>query len=453
MMGRSSAAAMPTGPPAGPNGSRVPRVELPGLEAQRGGAVRILSLTRWMHSRSLPSAAPSADKISDRLDDGSAETSRSVSPCSRVSCWRAEEPTCWPEISATTSSGWASAVRRSPTIRPCRSTTIRSASRNIWSISWQASRIVVPCSRRPMISSSTWAVFLHAERGRGLVQGQQPRFAAHGLRHRHQLALPAGQRADVARRVAERDAQRGQQRRGLVWKRVSDISSRGRSRPSMMLAAMSRLSHRARSCQTTAIPCLTAAAWSAGTRRPAKKTSPLAGTTSPAMQRTSVVLPAPFSPASATSSPVRTLRLTSSRARSWPKLTLSPETVSSGPAVGGGRRLARDPRLQPPRRNRSCRHVASAVQFHRLRPRRPAGFTRRGASDPTSVLGHEPILAAIGPGSSLRDCRAGAGRRWRPRRPAPRPGTAPCARPGPRRRTPRPGGPGRRGDVPRSARW
>ena len=56
--------------------------------------------------------------------------------------------------------------------------------------------------------------FLHAERGGRLVQGQQPGLAAHGPRHRHQLPLPTGQRADVARRVAERDAQRGQQFRG-----------------------------------------------------------------------------------------------------------------------------------------------------------------------------------------------------------------------------------------------
>ncbi len=52
--------------------------------------------SRWMHSRSLPSAAPSADRIRDRLDDGSADTSRSVRPCSRVSCRRAEASTSWP---------------------------------------------------------------------------------------------------------------------------------------------------------------------------------------------------------------------------------------------------------------------------------------------------------------------------------------------------------------------
>ena len=53
--------------------------------------------------------------------------------------------------------------------------------------------------------------FLRAERGGRLVQGQQPGLAAHGPRHRHQLPLPAGQRADVTRRVTERNAQRGQQ--------------------------------------------------------------------------------------------------------------------------------------------------------------------------------------------------------------------------------------------------
>ena len=59
------------------------------------------SALRWMHSRSLPSAAPSADRISDRLDDGSADTRRSASPCSRVSWRRAEESTCWPDSSAS----------------------------------------------------------------------------------------------------------------------------------------------------------------------------------------------------------------------------------------------------------------------------------------------------------------------------------------------------------------
>jgi len=289
-----------------------------------------------MHSRSLPRAAPSADKISDRLDDGSAVTSRSVSPCSRVSCWRADETGFRPEISAITSSGWASAVRTSPAIRPCRRTTMRLARRNIWSMSWQASKIVVPCCRSPMISSSTCtASFTPSEEvgsSRASSRGLRPMARATATSCR---CPPVSERTS---RVVSLSGMRSEASSSVaaMWDRVSDISSRRRSRPSMMLAATSRFSHRARSCQTTAIPCLIAAAWSGGMRRPAKNTSPLSGTTSPAMQRTRVVLPAPFSPARATSSPVCTLRLTSSRARSRPKLTLSPDTVSSGAAKAPG---------------------------------------------------------------------------------------------------------------------
>ena len=111
-----------------------------------------------MHSRSVPSAAPSADRISDRLDDGSAETRRSARPCRRVSWRRADESTGWPDTSATTSSGWPESVGTSPATRPWRSTTMRSASRNICSTSWETIKIVVPCSRRLVISPSTWAV-------------------------------------------------------------------------------------------------------------------------------------------------------------------------------------------------------------------------------------------------------------------------------------------------------
>src|SRR5262249_35599126 len=92
----------------------------------------------------------------------------------------------------------------------------------------------------------------------------------------------------------------------------------------------SRLSQRARSRRPTPIPCGPGARGSASTFRPARKISPPAGAMSPAMQRTSVVLPAPFSPASAMSSPGRTLRSTPSSARTAPNLTSSPDTVSSG---------------------------------------------------------------------------------------------------------------------------
>jgi hypothetical protein len=52
--------------------------------------------------------------------------------------------------------------------------------------------------------------------------------------------------------------------------------------------------------------------------------------TSPATDRISVVLPAPFSPASATTSPAPSARLTRSSAVSAPKRTVSPDTESSG---------------------------------------------------------------------------------------------------------------------------
>ena len=56
--------------------------------------------------------------MSESDEDGSAATSRSASPCSRVSWRRAEESTDWPETSATTSSGCTSLGSTSVTTRP-----------------------------------------------------------------------------------------------------------------------------------------------------------------------------------------------------------------------------------------------------------------------------------------------------------------------------------------------
>src|SRR6185312_12743786 len=68
----------------GPERQPAPRVELPGLEPERRGAVEDLVGDQVNAQPLAAEAAPSADRISDRLDDGSAETNRSVSPCSRV---------------------------------------------------------------------------------------------------------------------------------------------------------------------------------------------------------------------------------------------------------------------------------------------------------------------------------------------------------------------------------
>ena len=71
--GRSVAAAIPTGPPAGPNGSADHPAICPGENPSEAAQISVWSLTRWMHSRSVSSAAPSADRISDRLEEGSAD--------------------------------------------------------------------------------------------------------------------------------------------------------------------------------------------------------------------------------------------------------------------------------------------------------------------------------------------------------------------------------------------
>ena len=115
--------------------------------------------------------------------------------------------------------------------------------------------------------------------------------------------------------------------------RKSDSNWPRRSRPSSTFEATSRFSHSDRSCQTTEMPRRLAAIGSAGTARPSSAMTPEVGAMSPAMQRTSVLLPAPFSPASATTSPARTVRSTESRAVSGPNRTPSPDTASCAAAT------------------------------------------------------------------------------------------------------------------------
>src|SRR5580692_1061763 len=105
---------------------------------------------------------------------------------------------------------------------------------------------------------------------------------------------------------------------------------RRRSLPSITFDATSRFSVRARSCQTILTPSLAAAAGTGATGRPPTRMEPETGATSPATARMSVVFPAPFSPASATTSPARTVRLTSLSAVTVLNRTVSEDTVSSG---------------------------------------------------------------------------------------------------------------------------
>src|SRR3984957_8429931 len=78
MTGHCALAASPTGPPAGPSGSSDHADSSGGARPSEAAQTSPDSASKWMHSRSLPSAAPSADRMRVRLDDGSADTSRSV---------------------------------------------------------------------------------------------------------------------------------------------------------------------------------------------------------------------------------------------------------------------------------------------------------------------------------------------------------------------------------------
>ena len=333
MTGACPAAASPTGPPAGPQGSRDQACSSRGASPSDAAQTSDASSSRWMHSRSLPSAAPSADRISVRLLDGSADTSRPVSPCSRISCRRADESTSCPDTSATTSSGCTSLGDTSAMTRPCRSTTMRSASRNICAVSWQASSTVVPCSRTRMMSSSTSpdsctpsdAVGSSSSSSRGWCTMAR----ATATIWRCPPDSDRTERSGSCNGTPSRWKMRAASRRN----RMSDSNWPRRSRPSSTFEATSRFSHSDRSCQTTEMPRRLAAIGSAGTARPSSTIAPEVGAMSPAMQRTSVLLPAPFSPASATSSPARTVRSTESSAVSRPNRTPSPDTASCAAAT------------------------------------------------------------------------------------------------------------------------
>ena len=230
-----------------------------------------------MDSRSLPSAAPSADRISDRLLDGSAETSRSVSPCSRVSWRRAEESTSWPDSSATTSPGCTSLGVTSAMSRPCRSTAMRSASRNIWLMSWQASTTVVPCSRTRAIRSSTSAdsctpsaaVGSSSSSSRGCCAMARATATSWRWPPDSERTERPGSRSGTPSRLNSRAASLRIRTSENTWRRCS--------RPSRTFEATSRLSHSARSCQTTSMPRRLALIGSGGTGRPSSATTPDVG--------------------------------------------------------------------------------------------------------------------------------------------------------------------------------
>ena len=181
-------------------------------------------------------------------------------------------------------------------------------------MSWQASRIVVPCPRRPRISSSTCAASCTPSEAVGSSSS-----SSRGLRAIARATATSWRWPPDSERTLRVVSRIGIRRlpssaAAASWDRTSDSRCRRRSRPSSRFDATSRLSQSARSCQTTDTPCRAAAAGLALTGRPPSEICPAVGAMSPAMQRTSVVLPAPFSPLARQPRPARS-RGRSRRAR------------------------------------------------------------------------------------------------------------------------------------------
>src|ERR1700742_2594446 len=103
------------------------------------------------------------------------------------------------------------------------------------------------------------------------------------------------------------------------------------SRPRNMFCTMSRLSHRARSWYTVAMPRSVAAfglcRW---TGRPCQRIWPASGCQMPEIVLIRVDFPAPLSPTSAVTWPAGTVRLMSLRARTGPKFLPMPRSSSRG---------------------------------------------------------------------------------------------------------------------------
>ena len=361
---RSSRGGTPGRPAAAPTGRRdqaaICRLVNPSAAAHASAP----PLATWMHAARTPSAEPSADRISDRLDDGSAEISRSASPCSRVSWRRAEESTCWPDCSAARSSGWLRArVELADDLAVAQDDDPVREPEHLLGVAADEQDRRAP--RRSARSAPRHAPLDRAERRRRLVEHEQPRL---------RLIAPGDRTADAGRRTASRRAA-SCPGSGSAGARARRRPRRGSASPRASAAASRRPAagcRRRRGCRTAPGPARRPRRPGAaprpgrrgsGRRRPRSRRP--SGAMSPAMQRTSVVLPAPGSPASATSSPAPTSSSTSRSAVRAPNRTVIPAMCSIGAARSGGPLPARRPRRRPastPAR-RSLRSVATGRRY------------------------------------------------------------------------------------------
>ena len=241
-----------------PNGSSAQASRSAGGQAElRRPARRLGPSTQVDGTAARCRARPRASRGSaSRLEDGSAEARRSARPCRRLSWRRAEESVCWPEISARTSSGWDSAGSHvGDDAAVAQDDDAVGEPEHLVDVVRGEQDGRAAARARSAVSSSTWADSLTpsdavgssriSSRGSSLIA----RATARSWRWppESELTAPRG----VGQRDAEVARAASAARR---WKRVAERSSPARSWPSSRLAAMSRLSHRARSCQTTATP-------------------------------------------------------------------------------------------------------------------------------------------------------------------------------------------------------
>ena len=201
-------------------------------------------------------------------------------------------------------------------MRPLLSTRIRSARRKTWSTSWETSSVVVPAAFSFIMSSSTWRVSITPSEAVGSSKTSNSGRVCIARTTASNCRCPAD--SECTRRSLS-SLIPYEARMALVARKFlsSEVNHRPRSRPRNRLLATSKLSHKAASCHTTASPAEAAAAFER-TRVPFRATSPPSGMMSPAMQRTSVDLPAPFSPTSATNPPVATSKSTPFKTRRSP---------------------------------------------------------------------------------------------------------------------------------------
>ena len=201
--------------------------------------------------------------------------------------------------------------------------------------SWQASMMVVPCSRSPLISSSTWAAALTPREAVGSSSSSSRGWRAIARATATSWRWPPDSERTFLVVSGSGISRLPSSVAASAWNRTSDIRlaaalpAEQQVRRDVQVVAERQVlpDHRRRPPGRRRPGC-------GLTGRPASRISPAVGAMSPAMQRTSVVLPAPFSPASATTSPGRICRSTPSSARSGPKSTTRSDTDSSGGAVG-----------------------------------------------------------------------------------------------------------------------